>query len=176
MVNEFYDEIVFNEPRKDFLATLTRGPVVEVPRHPFTDHYGTFSETDDLQKIAAAQQFVTEELEAMREGMLRHDYDVLEGAKAAAAKAAKAVAAVAAVAAAGGGEGGAVGGGERGVGTSSGGGGGGSVGGAGAGGGVETGVGLAQGSSLSSSSSSSSSASAASSASSASAMDVVVAE
>ena len=65
------------------------------------DYFTTFSETADLKQIAAAQRFVTDELDTLRDDMLKRDMirrTIQEDGVAEVAKASKAAAAEAAAA------------------------------------------------------------------------------
>lgn len=73
VVHEYYDEIVFNDPSVSFYQTLMQGPTVEVPRHPLTDHFGTFDELEDLKRLMAAQAYVKQELEHCRQHLTNAD-------------------------------------------------------------------------------------------------------
>ena len=66
VVHEFYDELVFNDPTEAFYKTLMAGPQMELPRHPLTDHFGAFNEIADLQRLQAAQAYVSAELARCR--------------------------------------------------------------------------------------------------------------
>ena len=76
------------------------GPPADTPRHPLTDFFTAFSETQDLAKIAAAQRFVDKELETLRDEMLQQDMKKEVAAEQAAAATAAAASAAAASAAA----------------------------------------------------------------------------
>lgn len=73
VVHEYYDEIVFNDPTVSFYKTLMQGPTMDVPRHPLTDHFGSFDELEDLKRLMAAQAYVKLELEHCRQHLTKID-------------------------------------------------------------------------------------------------------
>ena len=73
VVHEYYDEIVFNDPTVDYYNTLMQGPVMEMPRHSLTDHFGAFDELEDLKRLMAARAYVKQELEHCRQNLTKSD-------------------------------------------------------------------------------------------------------
>ena len=76
VVHEFYDELVFNDLPVDTYEQIAREPQIEVPRHPFMDHFGGFSEIADLRRIRAAQAYVERELAACRNMLIDDSGDL----------------------------------------------------------------------------------------------------
>jgi YEATS domain-containing protein 4 len=64
VVHEFYDEIVFTDPSLDLVQAIASGASSRraAPPHPFGGFYPSYSDAHDVQRIVAAQQVVTEEL------------------------------------------------------------------------------------------------------------------
>ena len=58
-----------------------QGPTMEVPRHPLTDHFGTFDELEDLKRLMAARAYVKQELEHCRQNLTKSDGTLQDAGK-----------------------------------------------------------------------------------------------
>lgn len=81
MINEYYDELVFNEPSSEFTQMLMAGPSTILAAHPLQSFLPVYEEAKDMQLIASAQRWADEELDVLREKVVRVDID-LKKAKA----------------------------------------------------------------------------------------------
>lgn len=77
VVKEFYDEIVFTNPSPSFRAMLMQ----YVPPDPrpitwLTEHYTTFSEETDLQKLMSVQDYLAQHLDAAKAKLLRQEAEL----------------------------------------------------------------------------------------------------
>ena len=60
---EFYDEVVFTDPYEEFYSTLMQGQkLLPQRKHEHQEHFSTFSDGDTLQRLAAAREWVHNEL------------------------------------------------------------------------------------------------------------------
>ena len=73
VVDEHYDELVFNSPVADAVARarLEGGPVGEAPPYAYSEYFGTFTAEDDLAKIQAARQFLHDRKVELQDRLLR---------------------------------------------------------------------------------------------------------
>lgn len=62
VVSEVYDEVVIDSPPLDFYE-LVQSHSPAIPANPLAKFYNTYSEEEDLRKIMAAQNYVSEELQ-----------------------------------------------------------------------------------------------------------------
>lgn len=63
MVAEFYDEVVFTDPYEEFYSTLMQGQrLLPQRKHEHQEHFSTFNDGDTLQRLAAAREWVHNEL------------------------------------------------------------------------------------------------------------------
>eukprot|EP00611_Tribonema_gayanum_P019802 TRINITY_DN3500_c0_g1_i1.p1 TRINITY_DN3500_c0_g1~~TRINITY_DN3500_c0_g1_i1.p1 ORF type:complete len:253 (+),score=54.00 TRINITY_DN3500_c0_g1_i1:180-938(+) len=76
VVTERYDEIVFTDPKEGFFACLMEGQTAAVREHPQLQYYKDFSAEEDVQKLAAAREYVHGELEAVKDRILRLDAQI----------------------------------------------------------------------------------------------------
>jgi len=72
VVDEHYDEVVFNSPPTDAtaLARLTAGAVAEVPT-PYGESLGSFSADADLSRIQAARRYVLDRRLELHDRLMR---------------------------------------------------------------------------------------------------------
>lgn len=67
MVSEFYDEVVFTDPYEEFYTTLMQGQkLLPQRKHEHQEHFSTFSDGDTLQRLAAAREWVHNQLRGER--------------------------------------------------------------------------------------------------------------
>lgn len=67
VVSEFYDEVVFTDPFEEFYATLMQGQkLLPQRKHEHQEHFSTFSDGDTLQRLAAAREWVHNQLRGGR--------------------------------------------------------------------------------------------------------------
>lgn len=60
---EFYDEVVFTDPYEEFYNTLMQGQkLLPQRKHEHQEHFSTFSDGDTLQRLAAAREWVHNQL------------------------------------------------------------------------------------------------------------------
>ena len=73
VVDEHYDEIVFNELPldEDARARLLAGPVRDSPPYSHSEYFGTFSAEADLARINAARQYVRDRKIELQDRLLR---------------------------------------------------------------------------------------------------------
>lgn len=63
VVAEFYDEVVFTDPYEEFYNTLMQGQkLLPQRKHEHQEHFSTFSDGDTLQRLAAAREWVHNQL------------------------------------------------------------------------------------------------------------------
>lgn len=63
VVAEFYDEVVFTDPYEEFYNTLMEGQrLLPQKKHEHQEHFSTFSDGDTLQRLAAAREWVHNQL------------------------------------------------------------------------------------------------------------------
>ncbi len=63
---EFYDEVVFTDPYEEFYTTLMQGQrLLPQRKHEHQEHFSTFNDGDTLQRLAAAREWVHNELRGM---------------------------------------------------------------------------------------------------------------
>eukprot|EP00501_MAST-03F_sp_TOSAG23-6_P001707 GSMAST32.ASY1.ANO1.1780.1 assembled CDS len=77
VVEEFYDEIIFNSPSPAFTQKLLRGPEDKETQssegHQLADLFCTFDENEDIAAIAAAQNYVSQEMKKMVRQLSQRD-------------------------------------------------------------------------------------------------------
>lgn len=62
-MSEFYDEVVFTDPYEEFYNTLMQGQkLLPQKKHEHQEHFSTFSDGDTLQRLAAAREWVHNQL------------------------------------------------------------------------------------------------------------------
>lgn len=70
-MSEFYDEVVFTDPYEEFYTTLMQGQkLLPQRKHEHQEHFSTFSDGDTLQRLAAAREWVHNQLRGGEEGGL----------------------------------------------------------------------------------------------------------
>lgn len=63
VVSEFYDEVVFTDPYEEMYNTLMQGQkLLPQKKHEHQEHFSTFSDGDTLQRLAAAREWVHNQL------------------------------------------------------------------------------------------------------------------
>lgn len=66
VINERYEELVFNSPSPGFKKALLRGPTrPPPPLHPMHHLFAHFDEEHEIRRLAAAQNFVSNQLRAV---------------------------------------------------------------------------------------------------------------
>lgn len=71
VVAEFYDEVVFTDPYEQFYNTLMQGQkLLPQRKHEHQEHFSTFSDGDTLQRLAAAREWVHNQLRGWSRSVL----------------------------------------------------------------------------------------------------------
>jgi YEATS family len=63
VIHEFYDELVFQDPTEAFYKKLVAGPEKEAPINPLAEYFPIYSETEEMQKLNAAQRWIQQEID-----------------------------------------------------------------------------------------------------------------
>jgi len=77
VVSEAYDEIIFTDPTNEFkrLLMLYRPPTINQITH-LSEHYLTFDDTGDLQKMAEAHDHITKQLDIAKSKVFSLDAEI----------------------------------------------------------------------------------------------------
>ncbi|TFJ86066.1 hypothetical protein NSK_002886 [Nannochloropsis salina CCMP1776] len=78
VVHEYYDEVVFTDPTEEFYQCLQHLGETKTHRHTLQDLFPLYSDVEDIRRIQAAHEFVTDQLRTAKDKLLR----VESGAKA----------------------------------------------------------------------------------------------
>mmetsp|Transcript_19591 Transcript_19591/g.28184 ORF Transcript_19591/g.28184 Transcript_19591/m.28184 type:complete len:264 (-) Transcript_19591:133-924(-) len=77
VMHEFYDEIVFTNPTKEFSADLMMYTAPkDRPITRMTEHYTVFDEDSDLQHLSSIHDHITREIESAKARILRIDAEI----------------------------------------------------------------------------------------------------
>eukprot|EP00903_Cladosiphon_okamuranus_P013154 g12268.t1 len=79
VVSEFYDEVVFTDPYEEFYTTLMQGQkLLPQRKHEHQEHFSTFSDGDTLQRLAAAREWVHNQLRGTKDKIRKADMDMAQ--------------------------------------------------------------------------------------------------
>ncbi|CAN0143866.1 unnamed protein product [Pylaiella littoralis] len=79
VVAEFYDEVVFTDPYEEFYNTLMQGQkLLPQRKHEHQEHFSTFSDGDTLQRLAAAREWVHNQLRETKDKIRKADMDMAQ--------------------------------------------------------------------------------------------------
>ncbi|CBJ32065.1 conserved unknown protein [Ectocarpus siliculosus] len=79
VVAEFYDEVVFTDPYEEFYNTLMQGQkLLPQRKHEHQEHFSTFSDGDTLQRLAAAREWVHNQLRETKDRIRKADMDMAQ--------------------------------------------------------------------------------------------------
>lgn len=71
VIHEFYDEVVFTDPSPEFLSQMIRDSQRPAVPNPMGDYFSIYDDSNDIQKILAAQHLVSSELNSVKEEHLK---------------------------------------------------------------------------------------------------------
>ncbi|CAN0063526.1 unnamed protein product [Scytosiphon promiscuus] len=79
VVSEFYDEVVFTDPYEEMYNTLMQGQkLLPQKKHEHQEHFSTFSDGDTLQRLAAAREWVHNQLRETKDKIRKADMDMAQ--------------------------------------------------------------------------------------------------
>lgn len=75
VVHEYYDELVFQDPTEFFAKKLKAGPEKAAPQSSLLEHFPIYSQVEDMQKLRAAEGWLQEELNRLKNRLLLAEMD-----------------------------------------------------------------------------------------------------
>lgn len=76
VVHEFYDEVVFTEPREEFFQHMLLHQHDEAPEHPLQHHFPVYSDVDDIERITEAREILRQQTLGLKERITRLDGEI----------------------------------------------------------------------------------------------------
>lgn len=71
VVHEYYDEVVFTDPTEEFYQCLQHLGESKTHRHTLQDLFPLYNDVEDVRRIQAAHEFITDQLRTAKDKLLR---------------------------------------------------------------------------------------------------------
>ena len=75
VVHEYYDEVVFTDPTEEFYQCLQHLGETKTHRHTLQDLFPLYSDVEDIRRIQAAHEFITDQLRSTYSLFFRTHHD-----------------------------------------------------------------------------------------------------
>ena len=76
VVSEFYDEVVFTDPRTEFHAELMNATKQPMEPHPLNAHFTTFEDAPEVETLVKAGEYVAGQLQTVKDSIARLDHQI----------------------------------------------------------------------------------------------------